>query len=103
MSIDFRSLRTVKPLGVEELQRMHTGTLLKRLSNLRSLQESLEKSDWSLEERDTVAAAGLIAFKDTAIWKQAYSDLKTLLDSREHIDRGGKETRRKAQQRKQKR
>ena len=82
---------------------MHTGTLLGRVSDLRSLQESFERSGWSLEERDAVAAAGLIAFKDTAIWKQAYSDLKTLLDSREHIDRGGKETRRKAQQGKQKR
>jgi len=101
MSVDIRSLRTVTPLTDEELQRMHTGTLLRRLSDLRSLPESFEKSDWCQEEFDAVVAAEFIAFKDTAIWKQAYSDLKTLLDSREHIDRGGKEARREAQQRKQ--
>ena len=63
---------------------------------LRSLQESFELSDWLPEERDTVEASGLIAFKETAIWKAAFDDVKRLLNDREHMPRGSKEKRQQA-------
>ena len=75
---------------------MHTGSLLSRLKLLRSLQESFELSDWLPEERDAVEAAGLIAFKETEIWKTAFDDVKRLLNEREHMPRGGKEKRQQA-------
>ncbi|WP_298258885.1 hypothetical protein [uncultured Litoreibacter sp.] len=60
-------------------------------------------SDWLPEERDAVEAAGLIAFKETARWKGAFSDVKRLLDDREHMPRGSKEKRRLAAYSKQNR
>lgn len=89
-------LRTVKPIALEELNKLHTGSLLARLKLLRSLQDSFDLSDWLSEESDAIEAAGLIAFKETAIWKAAFSDVKSLLDDREHVPRGSKEQRQQA-------
>jgi len=97
------NLRTVVPIPFEELKELHTGSLLARLKLLRSLQDTFELSDWLPEERDAVKAAGLIAFKETEIWKTAFDDVKRLLDEREHIPRGSKEKRRQAAHKKQNR
>jgi len=82
---------------------MPTRALLKRLEDLRGLHETCGDTDWDEEERDAVKASGLIAYKDTEIWKQAYGELKTELQTREHVDRGGRQARRRAQQEKQRR
>lgn len=101
MSVDLSTLRTVKPLTVDVLERMNTKALLKRLADLRSLHEDPEKSDWSKDELDAVRDAGLIAFKETSAWKQAFADTRSILAKREHVPRSGKEARRLAQQGKQ--
>lgn len=82
---------------------MPTRALLKRLEDLHRLHETCEDTDWDEEERDAVTASGLIAFKDTAIWKQAYANVKAVLQTRDHVDRGGKQARRSVQQEKQRR
>lgn len=103
MKINFELLRTVEPIAFDELQKLHTGSLLTRLKRLRALQESFELSDWLPEERDAVEAAGLIAFKQTAVWKDAWSDIKRVLDDREHFPRGSKALRQRAAQQEKKR
>ncbi len=101
MPVDLSILRTAKPLTADMLDRMHTKALLQRLTDLRSLQENPAQSDWSDEEVTAVKSAGLIAFKETSEWVQAFNDIRAALDKREHIPRGGKEARRAAQQEKQ--
>ncbi len=103
MGISIDNLRTIEPIAIEDLEKLHTGSLLTRLKLLRSLQDSFELSDWLPEERDAVEAAGLIAFKETAIWEAAFADVKQLLDDREHISRGSKEKRQHAAFQKQNR
>lgn len=97
------NLQTVEPVAFAELNKLHTGSLLARLKLLRSLQDSFDLSDWLPEERDAVEAAGLIAFKETATWKAAFSDVKRLLDDREHMPRGSKEKRQQTAYQKQNR
>ena len=101
MHVDLSILRTVKPVTVDMLEQMHTKALLKRLSDLRSLQENPAQADWSDEELAAVKGAGLIAFKETSVWMQAFEDAKMILRRREHIPRGGKDARRLSQQAKQ--
>ena len=103
MGINFEHLNTVEPVTVEEMEHLHTGSLLKRLKDLRSLQECFEDSDWSQEERDAVDAAGLIAFKNSEMWGSAFADVKRLLSEREHLPKGSREKRQKAAREKQSR
>ena len=103
MTFNISNLRTAEPVPEALLLELHTGSLLKRLELLRSLQESFEESDWLPEERDAAEAAGLIAFKNTDRWKTAYSEVKAILAQREHVPRGSKERRREAAQKKQNR
>jgi hypothetical protein len=72
---------------------MHTGSLLKRLEQLRALPESFPHSDWTEQERDE--NRHLIAFKDTDIWQKAWADVKDALSKHEHIERGSKAKRQK--------
>ena len=95
--------KSVKQMTFQELEQLHSGSLLARLKALRSLDESFETSDWLPEERDVSEAAGEIAFKDIAEWKAAVCDVKVLLATREHMTRGSKEKRQEAAFRKQKR
>lgn len=101
MSVDLSALRTLTPLAAPSLEKLTTGALLKRLTGLHRLHESAEASDWSESEITAVREAGLIAFKDTALWQQAMLELKTVLATRGHDARGGKDRRRRAQQAKQ--
>ena len=87
------TLKTLKPMTVVELEQIHTGSLLKRLENLRLMHDSFKVSDWLIEEKVAVEAAGLIAFKKSDIWESAYSDVKVELSKREHLSRGSKEKR----------
>jgi len=93
MTVNIDCCRTVEPMAIDEMKHLHTGSLLSRLKLLRSLQDSFDVSDWLPEERDAVEAAGLIAFKESEIWKKAFSDVQELLAQREHLPRGSKEKR----------
>lgn len=96
MTVNLSNLRTAESVSKPLLLGLHTGSLPKRLELLRSLQEKFEESDWLPEERDAGEAAGLIAFKNTDIWKPADSELKAIPAEREHVPRGSKEKRREA-------
>jgi hypothetical protein len=66
----------------EQLEAMHTGTLMKRRDALLKCDESFQLSDQS--EMSPVASDH-IEFKDTPEWKQAYAELKSVLATREHV------------------
>ena len=57
--------KVLEVIEKQDLEQMHTGTLLKRLDNLRKLDESFEKSDWTNEER--LKFSDQITFKNTQI------------------------------------
>jgi len=76
--VEFRSL--------EELYKMPTGTLMSRRAALLKCEESFKQSDRNgYEEKPKAAKTKLIEFKDTIEWQQAYSNVKTILASREHV------------------
>jgi len=81
----------IEPMSKDDLSQLHTGSLLTRLEHLRKLPESFEASDMSVDEE--LSARDKIAFKNTAVWKEAWSDLKEELSGREHRKRGSKERR----------
>ncbi len=58
---------------------MHTGTLMARRKALLECDESLEMSD---KDEGYQPVDGIIEFKNTPEWKQAYDDLKSVLSSR---------------------
>ena len=99
--VNLGSLRTVDPVTLQELEQMHTGTLLKRLENLRALHPDPILCDWS--EAELAVTAHLIAFKNTDIWKSAWDDIKLVLAGREHVKRGSKALRQQAAKMKQNR
>ena len=76
----------VKFVSSEELEAMHTGTLMKRRSALLECEESFECSDRNgYENLPESASTGLIEFKDTDEWRQAYDELKNVLTERENV------------------
>ena len=83
--------RTAEPMSIEELERLHTGTLLTRLQLLRGLHERPEDSD--LYKEEIVQLVDVIAFKNTEEWRLAYADVKAVLATREHRPKGSKEKR----------
>ncbi|MFS8183649.1 hypothetical protein ACMG4P_19140 [Pseudovibrio denitrificans] len=96
MTVDISKLKTAPVLKLEQLQSLHTGTLLSRLKTLRSLHECEEQADWNAEEIAAVRASGHIAFKSEDKWKNAFADVKAVLATREHIPRGCKAIRQQA-------
>ena len=95
---DLDGLRHVNPVTKRILETWDTKKLLHRLECLRSLHEQFEDSDWSEEDRHAVR--GVIAFKNTEIWVSAWDDVKSILATREHVERGSKEKRRREAHRK---
>lgn len=79
------TLRSVPELPVEALGSWPTKRLLGRLEALRRVHESPVTCDSTSEE---IAAEEGIAFKSDSRWRIAYSDVKALLDTREHVRRG---------------
>ena len=70
--------------SIEELESMHTGSLMSRRNALLKCEESYELSDQfgiSSHDKD----AGVIEFKDSNNWKKAYKELRSILATREHI------------------
>ena len=71
---------------IEELEKMHTGTLMSRRAALLKCEESFETSDRNgYEDKPSASISGVIEFKDSPEWKQAYNQLKEVLSKREHV------------------
>lgn len=96
MVINIKKLKVVEPVDVNSLREWHTGSLLTRLKKLRRMDISYSASDLTIEENDAVTSTGMILFKDTEIWKEAFADVKLVLSEREHIPRGCKAKRQAA-------
>ena len=76
----------VETKTLEDLNAMHTGTLMKRRSALLKCEESFETSDRNgYESKPSVKDIDSIEFKDTSEWQQAYNDLKVVLATRENL------------------
>lgn len=103
--VNLDRLKTVKPVSMEQLNKLHTGSLLTRLQALRSLSldESFDCCDLTLAEVDAVKKAGLIGFKNSDLWAEAFRDVKAVLAEREHLPKGSKEARQLAAKEKQNR
>jgi hypothetical protein len=70
----------VKSKSLAELEKIHTGALLRRRKVLLACEESFERSD-QVEPSNS----GMIEFKNTPEWQQAYQELKSALDTRENF------------------
>ena len=70
----------VEPKTLAELEAMHTGSLMSRRKALFKCDESFKFSDQTAH-----SSSGMIEFKDTPLWKQANSELLSVLSSRENI------------------
>ncbi|MDX1634581.1 MAG: hypothetical protein R3280_08095 [Marinobacter sp.] len=66
--------------SVAELEKLHTGTLMKRREALLQCPEPPEPL-----EGNEVATGSDILYKNTPQWNQAYRDLKAVLENREHM------------------
>lgn len=77
--------RAVEPIPVDKLISMPTRALLARLKRLHWCEERRDLSD--ITDEELCSTEGKILFKDSDIWKQAYDDLKTILEGREHVRR----------------
>jgi len=76
----------VKIIAEGELNKMHTGSLLKRRSELLSCDESFQLSDrYGVEKEPDSDITAFIEFKESKIWKQAYKELINILSSRENV------------------
>ncbi len=77
--------RSIKVIEFDELNKLHTGTLMARRKTLLQCEESLSDSDrlpgYEIE-------LDIIEFKQTKEWEVAYQDLKKVLKNREHWEKG---------------
>ena len=70
----------VERKSLAELEEMHTGSLMSRRKALLKCEESFELSD-----QINPSNSSEIEFKNTVEWRQAYQDLKSVLDTRENL------------------
>jgi len=70
----------VEPKTLADLEAMHTGSLMSRRKALLKCDESIKLSDQTAH-----SSSGMIEFKDTPEWQRAYSELISVLSSRENI------------------
>ena len=77
--------KRVVVIAAEDLSSWPTKRLLGRLNALRRLHEDPQSSDY---DRFEIEGTDDILFKNDPRWKVAYSDLKALLDGREHVQTG---------------
>ena len=71
---------------IDELNAMHTGSLMKRREALLKCEESAQAADLDeAEQKALTTNTGLIRFKNTPIWQKAYADIKKVLSTREHL------------------
>ena len=77
--------RAVEIVSRQQLENMPTKALLARLQRLRWCEENADRSDLTNDEIGSLK--GMIIFKNTSFWRDAYNDVKTVLDEREHISK----------------
>lgn len=77
--------RALPYLHPDQLAQVATNRLLARLDSLRKCHECVEQSDFCPKAVQQVRG---ILFKDSDEWRQAYQDVKSILDHREHVRRG---------------
>ncbi len=75
--------RAVDQVTTDELQKLHTGTLLARLQRLRWCEDTADLSH--LSESEIASVGDKILFKEQPKWQRAYKELKAILDEREHL------------------
>ena len=76
----------VKIVKLEELQNMHTGSLMARRAALLKCEESFESSDRvAYEDKPSDTTNDIIEFKESEAWKSAYAELKSVLATRENL------------------
>ncbi len=75
--------RLPKVVNIEELKNKKTKELLGYLSRLQKCEESFELSD--MDDNIDLSDYKTIYFKQTQKWKEAYKNVKTVLDKREHV------------------
>src|SRR5262245_22350933 len=68
-----------------DLETLSTRQLLARLKRLQQCAISIELSD---KDENDFYESGLIEFKNTSEWTQAYHQLKDVLAGREHVAKG---------------
>ena len=68
-----------------ELAELHVGTLMRRRKALLECEASFELSDRFGEKEPNVAKTGVIEFKNTPEWVQAYRDLKEILATKQNV------------------
>ena len=73
--------KKIQILDFEELNKLHTGTLMARRRALLQCEESLSASDRLPGHQ---VEQGTIEFRQTKEWINAYQDLKKVLKNREH-------------------
>ena len=77
--------RALNKIERTELETWQTRALLARLKRLRFCEESIDRSDMTPEEYQSLN--GRIVFKETTLWKDAYADVVDILKAREHVPR----------------
>ncbi len=75
--------RRPKVLSLDELKTKGTRELLGYLGKLHKCEASYDKSD--MDSNPDLLNDGYIYFKETAQWKAAHTNVKTILAEREHI------------------
>ena len=76
--------RKPRVMDIEALRKKNTKELLGYLNRLHRCEESFELSD--TDENIDLIDNETIYFKQTEKWKKAYSDVKSILNNREHIE-----------------
>ena len=76
----------VKLPNTEELEKMHTGSLMRLKNELLACEESFKLSDkFGYEYEPNPSITKLIEFKDTIEWQEAYRKVKNILSFRENL------------------
>lgn len=73
-----------KVIDINELRTKNTKELLGYLKKLHKCEESLDLSD--RDENEDNFDEATIYFKQSKKWKEAYRNVKSILDAREHIN-----------------
>lgn len=76
-------IRRPKVIALDELKTKGTKELLGYLGKLHKCEESYDKSD--MDGNPDLRNDGFIYFKETAKWKAAHKNVKTILAEREHV------------------
>ena len=76
----------VKLPNSEELEKMHTGSLMRLKNELLACEESFKLSDrFGYEDEPNPNITKLIEFKDTIEWQETYRKVKNILSFRENL------------------